>query len=455
VTEDGRYLIIHVWQGTEPKNRVFYKDLKDPKAPAVSSDQSPIVELLRDADAEYSFVDNDGPVFWFTTDQDAPRRRVIGIDIRHPEGRKEIIPQADQTLEWISVVGNRFFAGYLKDAHTQVKRFKLDGTQEGEVALPGLGSAWGFGGKRKDKETFYVFTSFIVPSTIYRYDVATRKSTIFRQPKVAFNPDDYETHQVFCKSKDGTRVPIFLTHRKGIALDGSNPTYLYGYGGFQVSITPYFSPDTIVWMEMGGVYAVANLRGGGEYGQSWHEAGIKLKKQNVFDDFIAAAEWLVENRYTSPHKLAIGGGSNGGLLVGACMVQRPDLFAAAMPDVGVMDMLRFNKFTIGAAWEGDYGSPQKADEFQALRAYSPLQNIKPGGHYPPTLITTSDHDDRVVPGHSFKYAATLQAAQAGTAPILIRVETRAGHGAGKPTTKLIEEATDRFAFLVRELRMKL
>jgi len=272
---------------------------------------------------------------------------------------------------------------------------------------------------------------------------------------VAFNPDDYETHQVFCKSKDGTRVPIFLTHRKGIALDGSNPTYLYGYGGFQISITPYFSPDTIVWMEMGGVYAVANLRGGGEYGQAWHEAGIKLKKQNVFDDFIAAAEWLIENRYTSPRKLAIGGGSNGGLLVGACMVQRPDLFAAALPDVGVMDMLRFNKFTIGWGWTSDFGSPENPEEFKALQAYSPLHNLKPGTSYPATMITTSDHDDRVVPAHSFKFAAALQAAQSGDRPVLIRIETRAGHGGGKPTAKIIQEIADRWAFLTRALEMQL
>jgi prolyl oligopeptidase len=454
VTEDGRYLIIHVWQGTEPKNRVFYKDLKDAKAPAIGPEQSPVVELLKDADAEYSFVDNNGPIFWFQTDQNSPRRRVIAIDTREPESRKEIIPQAAETLESVSVVGNRFFGAYLKDAHTQVRRFKLDGTPDGEVALPGLGSAWGFGGKRKEKETFYVFTSFTVPSTIYRYDVATGQSTVFRQPKVAFNPDDYETHQVFCKSKDGTRVPMFLTRRKGLSLDGNNPTYLYGYGGFQVSITPYFSPGDLVWMEMGGVLAVANLRGGGEYGQEWHEAGIKLKKQNVFDDFIAAAEWLIENRYTSPQKLAIGGGSNGGLLVGACMVQRPDLFAAALPDVGVMDMLRFHKFTIGWGWTSDYGSPDNPEEFKALYAYSPLHNLKPGTSYPATLITTSDHDDRVVPAHSFKFAAALQAAQAGDRPTLIRIETRAGHGGGKPTAKIIQEIADRWAFLTRALDMQ-
>jgi prolyl oligopeptidase len=344
-----------------------------------------------------------------------------------------------------------FVANYLKDARTQVKIFDTNGKFVREVSFPGLGTADGFGGHAKDKETFYSFTGFTLPTTIYRYDMVTGRSTIFRQPKVDFNPEDYETKQVFYSSKDGTKVPMFITHKKGLKLDGSNPTYLYAYGGFAISLTPAFSVSNLVWMEMGGVYAQPNLRGGGEYGEDWHQAGMKSKKQNVFDDFIAAGEWLIANKYTSTPKLAIGGGSNGGLLVGAVLTQRPDLFGAALPAVGVMDMLRFQKFTIGWAWTSDYGSSDNADEFKALYAYSPLHNIKPGKAYPPTMITTADHDDRVWPGHSFKFAAALQEAQAGTAPILIRIETKAGHGAGKPTSKIIEEAADRWAFLRRVL----
>jgi prolyl oligopeptidase len=321
-------------------------------------------------------------------------------------------------------------------------------------SLPGIGSAGGFGGKRTDTETFYSFTSFTAPGTIFRYDLKAGASSVFRQPKVDFNSDDYETRQIFYASKDGTRVPMFITHKKGLKLDGKNPTLLYAYGGLNISMTPSFSVANLCWMEMGGVYAMPNLRGGGEYGETWHQAGTKLKKQNVFDDFIAAAEWLIANKYTSPKHLAISGGSNGGLLVGACLTQRPDLYGATLPAVGVMDMLRFHKFTIGWAWTSDYGSSDNAEEFKALHAYSPLHNIKPGTKYPPPLITTADHDDRVVPAHSFKFAATLQAAQAGRAPTLIRIETRAGHGAGKPTTKLIEEAADKLAFLVRELKVK-
>ncbi len=450
VTDDGRFLIIYVWQGTERKNRVFYKDLQ-------AGEAAPVVELLNQVDAYYSVIDNDGPVFYVRTDKDAPRGRVVAIDTRKPDPAnwKEVIPQADDVLQGVSLVGDRFFATYLKDAHTQVKVFDTAGKFVRAVELPGIGSAGGFGGRRTDKETFYSFSSFTTPSTIYRYDVASGKSTVFRQPKVDFNPDKYEIKQVFYQSKDGTRVPMFIVHRKGIQLDGSNPTYLYGYGGFNASMTPSFSPANAVWMDMGGVYAVANLRGGGEYGREWHEAGKKLKKQNVFDDFIAAAEWLIENKYTKPAKLAIAGGSNGGLLVGAVLNQRPDLFGAALPAVGVMDMLRFHKFTIGWGWTSDYGSPDNPEEFPALHAYSPLHNLKPGAKYPATLVTTSDHDDRVVPAHSFKYAAALQAAQAGDAPTLIRIETKAGHGGGKPTAKIIEEAADRYAFLVRALDMKL
>jgi prolyl oligopeptidase len=335
-----------------------------------------------------------------------------------------------------------------------VRIYGLDGQLAREVALPGIGSAGGFGGRRTDTETFYSYTSFNTPAVIFRCDLATGTSTVFRRPQVSFNADDYETKQVFYQSKDGTRVPMFISHRKGLKLNGRNPTYLYGYGGFNISLTPSFSVANLVWMEMGGVFALPNLRGGGEYGEDWHQAGTKLKKQNVFDDFIAAAEWLIAHHYTSSRKLAIGGGSNGGLLVGACMTQRPELYAATLPAVGVMDMLRFHKFTIGWAWTSDYGSSDHAEEFRALHAYSPLHNLKPGTRYPATLVTTADHDDRVVPAHSFKFAAALQAAQANGVPTLIRIETRAGHGAGKPTTKLIAEAADKWAFLVHNLRMK-
>lgn len=447
VTEDGRYLIVTVWEGTDPKNRLFYKDLK--------AKEAKVIELIGEKDASYNFIANDGPVFWIHTDLKAPRGRVIAVDTRKParEHWKEIIAQANETLGGVNLVGEHFIATYLKDAHTQVKLFRTTGQFVREIELPGIGTADGFGGKRRDKETFYSFTSFTTPTTIYRYDITSGKSTVYRQPKVDFNPADYETRQVFYTSKDGTRVPMFITHRKGLKLDGSNPTLLYGYGGFNISLTPAFSVSNLVWMEMGGVYAVPNLRGGGEYGEEWYQAGTKLHKQNVFDDFIAAAEWLIANKYTSPPKLAISGGSNGGLLVGAVMTQRPDLFGAALPAVGVMDMLRFHKFTIGWAWTSDYGSPDNPEEFKALYAYSPLHNIKPGTSYPATLITTADHDDRVVPAHSFKFAAALQAAQAGPAPILIRIETKAGHGAGKPTTKLIEEAADKLAFLVRVLKV--
>jgi prolyl oligopeptidase len=447
VTEDGRYLLVSVWQGSDPKNRIFFKDLQKSDAQ--------VVELIPELEAAYSFIGNDGPLFWFRTDLNATRGRVIAIDTLNPDRKnwKEIIPQASETLEGVSLVGDHFIASYLKDARTQIKLFDLKGKFVREVELPGIGTAAGFGGKRKDTETFYAFTGFTIPTTIYRYDLKTGKSTIYRQPKVDFKPGDYETKQVFYKSKDGTRVPMFITHKKGLKLDGNNPTYLYGYGGFSISLTPAFSIANLVWMEMGGVYAQPNLRGGGEYGEEWHLAGTKLKKQNVFDDFIAAAEWLIENKYTSTTKLAIGGGSNGGLLVGACMTQRPDLFGAALPQVGVMDMLRFQKFTIGWAWVPDYGSSDNPEEFKALYAYSPLHNIKPGAKYPATFITTADHDDRVVPAHSFKFAATLQAAQAGPAPVLIRIETKAGHGAGKPTSKVIEEIADRWGFLVGVLKM--
>ena len=444
VTEDGRYLIISVWRGTDPKNLVFYQDLTVADAP--------VVELIREFEAEYAFVENEGSAFWFRTDLDAPRGRLIAIETKTGE-RTEILPQAEDVLEGVGLLNNQFVASYLKDARTDIKIFNLDGSFVRDVELPGIGSAGGFGGKRHDTETFYSFSGFTAPTTIYRYDMTTGESSVFRQPQVDFDPSQYETTQIFYESKDGTRVPMFITHKKGIELDGQNPTYLYGYGGFNISLTPSFSVGQSVWMELGGVLAIPNLRGGGEYGEAWHQGGTKLNKQNVFDDFIAAAEWLIANGYTSSAKLAIGGGSNGGLLVGACMTQRPDLFAAALPAVGVLDMLRFHKFTIGWAWCSDYGSPDNPEEFKALYAYSPLHNLKPGTEYPATMITTADHDDRVVPAHSFKFAAALQAAGEGENPLLIRIETKAGHGAGKPTAKTIEELADRWAFLVRVLGM--
>ncbi|MFZ1008585.1 MAG: prolyl oligopeptidase family serine peptidase [Candidatus Sulfotelmatobacter sp.] len=447
VTDDGRYLIISVWQGSSPKNRLYYKDLTQPN--------SPVVKLLDDFDAQYNFVDNDGSVFWIQTDLDAPRGRLIAIDTRHPEKTdwKTVVAQGADKLEFSNVVDDLFLLGYLKDARTEVRVYDLTGKFIRNADLPGIGTANGFGGKRKDKETFYSFTSFISPAAIYRYDPQTGTSSLFRKPKVEFDPTKYETEQVFYKSKDGTRIPMFVTFKKGMKLDGENPTMLYAYGGFDISLTPTFNVPNIVWLEMGGIYAQPSLRGGGEYGEEWHQAGMKAKKQNVFDDFIAAAQWLIDNKYTSTPKLAIHGGSNGGLLVGACLTQRPDLFGATLPEVGVMDMLRFQKFTIGWAWTSDYGSSDNADDFKTLYAYSPLHNLKPGMKYPPTLISTSDHDDRVVPGHSFKFAATMQSDQAGPAPVLIRVETKAGHGAGKPISKRIDETADSFAFVASNLNI--
>jgi prolyl oligopeptidase len=449
VTDDGRYLVISVWQGTSPKNRLYYKDLTKPN--------TQVVRLLDDFDAQYNFVDNDGPVFWIQTDFDAPRGRLMAIDTTHPERAnwKAVVPQGKDKLEASTTINNLFLLSYLKDAKTEVRAYDLKGKFLRNVDLPGIGTAQGFSGKRRDKETFYAFTSFIAPTTIYRYDPAAGKSSVFRQPKVDFDPSQYETKQVFYNSKDGTRVPMFLTYKKGLKLDGQNPTLLYAYGGFDISLTPAFSVPTIVWLEMGGIYAQPNLRGGGEYGEDWHLAGTKAHKQNVFDDFISAAEWLITNKYTSTPKLAIRGGSNGGLLIGACVTQRPDLFGATLPHVGVMDMLRFQKFTIGWAWTSDYGSSDNAEDFKYLYKYSPLHNLKAGTKYPPTLISTADHDDRVVPGHSFKFAATMQADQVGPAPVLIRIQTKAGHGAGKPISKVIEETADEWAFVAHNLNMNL
>jgi prolyl oligopeptidase len=448
-TEDGKYLVVNVWHGTHRENRVFYRKFEDA--------EGEFVEMLADADASYSFLGNDGGIFYFLTDLNAPLLKVIAIDTQNPAPADwiEVVPEAKETLESASIVGDQLFLNYLKDAHTLVRVYNLDGRFVRDVDLPGVGSAGGFGGLRDQTETFYSYTDFTTPPAIYRYDLDKGQSDLFRSPQVAFDPDDYETKQAFYQSKDGTRVPLFVTHRKGMALDGNNPTLLYGYGGFNSSMTPFFSQRMMAWMEMGGVFAVASIRGGGEYGTAWHDAGRLHNKQNVFDDFIAAAEWLVDQRYTQPSKLAIHGGSNGGLLVGAVVNQRPDLFGAAIPAVGVMDMLRFHKFTIGWAWVSDYGSPDEPEGFKTLLAYSPLHNLKEGTRYPAVLVMTGDHDDRVVPAHSFKYIAALQAAQAGEAPVLIRIETSAGHGAGKPTSKAIEETADMWAFLVKNLGMRL
>ncbi|MDQ2747132.1 MAG: prolyl oligopeptidase family serine peptidase [Acidobacteriota bacterium] len=446
VSEDGKYLVINVTKGTAPMNMVFVKDL--------SKADSKIVPVVDKLVADYTFLGNDGAKFYFRTDKDAPRGRVVMVDVAAKDLQwTELVPQATETLEGASFINNQFVASYLKDAYTQFKIYDLNGKFVKNVELPGIGTASGFGGKRGDTEAFYSYSSFNAPPTIYRYDFKTGKSEIFRQSDVKFNPNDYAVKQIFYNSKDGTKIPMFIVHKKGIKLDGNNPTLLYAYGGFNISMTPAFSVSRIAWMEMGGVYAVANLRGGGEYGEEWHAAGTKLNKQNVFDDFIAAAEYLIKEKYTQPKKLAIQGGSNGGLLIGATLNQRPDLFGAALPAVGVMDMLRFQKFTIGRAWTSDYGSSDNAAEFAAIYKYSPLHNIKAGAKYPAVMVTTSDHDDRVVPAHSFKYAATLQAAQSGDAPVLIRIETNAGHGAGKPTAKVIEEQADIFGFLVKNLGM--
>jgi len=464
VTEDGRYLIITVHVGTDNKYRIFYRDLQNPYAQPVP--------LIQNFDHEYSFIGNDGPIFYFQTDLEAPRRRIIQIDLREVDVPlevntetsgssawnvpcREVVPQGTDTMTSASLVGNLFLVESLHDARTQVALHEKNGTFLRNIEFPGIGTASGFTGKQSDAETFYSFSSFNMPPSSFRYDLFTGQSELLQQAQVDFDPGLYEVKQEFCTSRDGTRVPIFIAYKKGIERNGKNPTLLYGYGGFNISLTPSFSISRLAWMEMGGVFVMANLRGGGEYGEEWHRAGTRLNKQNVFDDFIAVAEWLIAQKYTQPQKLAIQGGSNGGLLVGACETQRPDLFGACLPAVGVMDMLRFQKFTAGRYWVDDYGSSDSPEEFQALLKYSPYHNIREGTCYPATMVMTADTDDRVVPGHSFKFAAALQQAQSCDKPILIRIETRAGHGAGTPTTKLIEEYADQWAFLVKVLEMKL
>jgi len=453
VTDDGNYLIINVSERYDV-NAVYYKDLRVPDAP--------VVKLLDEWDAQYNFIGNVDDRFYFQTTREAPLSRVVAIDLDapRPEDWTEIIPEKDVSLQGVSHIGERFVAQYLKDVLPLVQVFDTDGNQIREVAVPGIGSINGFGGDVDDSETFYQFTSYTDKGTIYRFDVETGETVPFTKTmedseSTDIDPDNFETKRVFYESKDGTSIPMFITHKKGIALDGRNPTLLYGYGGFNISLTPGYSASRFVWLEMGGILAVANLRGGGEYGEDWHQAGAKHNKQNVFDDFIAAAEWLIENEYTSVPRLAIQGASNGGLLVGAVMTQRPELFGAALPAVGVLDMLRYHLPSANArAWSDDYGLSENEADFVTQYAYSPYHNVTEGACYPPTLVTTADHDDRVVPWHSFKFAAALQYGQACTNPILIRIETRAGHGAGTPTWMQIENIADQWAFLVDALEME-
>lgn len=447
-TEDGRFLVISVWEGTDPRNRIYFKDLSSP-----NGEVKPIFDAF---DANYEYIANRGNTFYFSTNLQAPNNKLVSLDIRKPDPKfwRTIIPENTAVMESVSLIGSQFVVQTLEDVKARLSRYSLTGRKLADIPLPGIGTVSGINGKQQGREMFFAFTGYTTPTTVYRFDFNLYRTTIFRSPKVVFNPSDYETKQVFYTSKDGTRVPMFISHKKGLILNGLNPTLLYGYGGFNISMKPGFSASNLAWLEMGGIYAVANLRGGNEYGERWHQAGMLDKKQQVFDDFIAAAEFLIAEKYTSTPKLAIHGGSNGGLLVGAVLNQRPDLFGAAIPAVGVMDMLRYHLFTIGWAWASEYGRSDDKDAFKTLFAYSPLHNIRKGTAYPPTLIQTADHDDRVVPAHSFKYAATLQEAQGGSAPILLRVETKAGHGAGKPTAKMIEGETDKWAFLVKALEMK-
>jgi prolyl oligopeptidase len=448
VTEDERFAFLNVSDRGKGKkgNALFYRD-------ATKADKKFLPLIGEIGDDLFGIVDNVGGKFLVQTNRNAPNWRVFLYDPQNPDEKnwKDVLPERPEPLQNITSAGGKLFATYLKDVTTRAYVYSLDGRLENEVKLPGLGAAGGFGGRDDDKFVFYTFTSFDYPPAIFRYDIATKKSTIFRTAEIpGYDPAKFETRQLFFTSKDGTRVPMFVVHKRGLKLDGTNPTLLYGYGGFNSTTAPAFSPLRIALLEQGVVYASANIRGGGEYGVKWHEAGTKLKKQNVFDDFIAAAEYLIAQKYTSPSKLAVQGGSNGGLLVGAVVNQRPDLFAVALPAVGVMDMLRFHKFTIGWNWIADYGSSDNPEEFKALYAYSPLHNLKRGTKYPATLITTADHDDRVVPAHSFKYAATLQESQAGDAPVLIRIDTKSGHGASS-TTKAIEQTADVYAFLLYNL----
>lgn len=446
-TEDERFLVISFSEGTN-NNGLLVKDL--------SKTNSDFITIVDNLDNNYNVVDNINEKLLILTDYKAPNYRLILVDPQHPKEKDwvELIPEKDNVLQNINIIGGKMIVNYLKDASSHVYLYELNGKLIEEIKLPAVGSVGGFNGKRDENVAFYSFTSFTYPSAIFKFETDTRKSTLFRRPELNFDFENYETKQVFYPSKDGTKIPMFIVHKKGLKFDGNNPVYLYGYGGFNVSLTPSFSAGRLILLENGVVFAMANLRGGGEYGEAWHEAGTKLKKQNVFDDFIYAAEYLIKQGYTSSKKIAIAGGSNGGLLVGAVANQRPDLFKVALPAVGVMDMLRFHKFTIGYAWVSDYGSSENEEEFKYLYGYSPIHNIKNGVEYPATLVTTADHDDRVVPAHSFKYIATLQENHKGANPVLIRIETKAGHGAGKPTSKIIDEVGDVYSFIFTNLGIK-
>ena len=447
VSDDGHWLVVTSSEGTDDRYEITLIDLTQPNAAPR--------RYVTGLENNWSYIGNNGRTFYWVTNKDAPRLRIVATDIdRSPAEARQLVAEDAATLEGASIVGKQLIASYLVDAKTEVRTYDLTGRRTGKVSLAGIGTAGGFSGKPSDPETFYAFSSFNMPTTIYRYDSRTGATSMFAQPKVAFAPEDFVVSQRFYKSKDGTRVPLFLVHRKGLDVSKPQPTLLYAYGGFNVPSLPGFSATRIAWMEQGGVFALANIRGGGEYGKAWHDAGRLANKQNVFDDFIAAGEYLIAQGITSKDKLAIQGGSNGGLLVGAVVNQRPDLFAAALPAVGVMDMLRFNRFTAGRYWVDDYGYPDREADFRNLLTYSPYHNIKGGRGYPAVLVTTADTDDRVVPGHSFKYAAALQAADTGPAPKLIRIETRAGHGSGKPTDKIIEEYADMWAFIAQATGLK-
>ena len=442
VTDDGRYLIVSANHGTDVKNTLLVARL--------TGGDTSVQPVIAVPAANYTFIGNVGSTLYVQTDDDAPRYRIIAIDLDSADRAhwRTVVPESKDTLNSATLVNHQLIAQYLHDAHSVVRRFTPEGKSLGDVALPGLGTTSGFAGKIDDTVTYYEYTDYTTPTSIYRLDLKTGRTALWKSPALSgFKPAEYETRQVFYASKDGTRIPLFVTARKGAALDGRNPTILYGYGGFNDSLQPAFSPSIAAWLELGGVYAVANLRGGGEYGRAWHEAGMKTRKQNVFDDFIAAAEYLVAQHWTSRERLAIQGASNGGLLIGAVEEQRPELFAAAVAQVGVMDMLRFREFTVGKGWEADYGSVDNEEEFKALKAYSPLHNVRPGTAYPATLILTGDHDDRVFPAHSFKFAAEMQNADPHGNPILIRIDLRAGHGAGKPVSKRVEETADIYSFV--------
>ena len=447
VSDDGRWLVLHVYEGTDPRNGISVQDLKKRGSKLV-----PLTEVL---EAKYVFVGSQGPVLWFRTTHEAPRGKIIAIDTRKLDRAqwRTLVPEAQATLVDASAIGQRFVLNYLQDVHSEIEIHTLDGKLQEKLKLPFPGTAKGFYGRLAHPDTYFSFETYASPAAIIRLEPATGEFRVFRAPQLRFEPSEYQSQQIFYTSKDGTRVPMTLTFRKGTTPDGDRPVLLYGYGGFDISETPRFSPEWLAWMERGGVLAVAHIRGGGEYGDEWHLAGVKLKKQNVFDDFIAAAEWLIKERWTRPERLAIEGASNGGLLVGAVLNQRPDLFGCALPLVGVMDTLRYDKFTVGPEWRSDYGSVADPAQFKAILAYSPLQNIKPGTVYPATMAVTNDHDDRVVPAHSFKYMAALQAAQAGPAPVIIRIETRAAHGTYMSTTKKIGEAADAIAFCTRALNL--